>query len=227
MRFLMAPGRIFDDRENKVPAATRFYPMIEAVAQPGDADRYVGHYLSALVEMLRNLNIAAIVTLVEWLRETRAAGGTVFIIGNGGSASTASHFACDLQKAASFGRPDRFRTLALGDSLPNLTAYENDVGYESVFVEPLKNFAKRGDLLIAISGSGNSANVLRAVEYARRIGCRTVGLTGFHGGRLGQMVDLEIGVAGDHMGRIEDLHLVVCEMAAYRFMQIDDSPADA
>ena len=120
----------------------------------------------------------------RFLREARSAGRTIFTCGNGGSASTASHFVCDIVKGASFGRTQRFRIQALTDSLPTLTAYSNDVGYEIVFVEQLKNFAQAGDVVLAISGSGNSPNVIRAVEYANSIGCRTIGLTGREGGML-------------------------------------------
>ena len=104
--------------------------------------------------------------VIDHLREARDAGRAIFVCGNGGSAATASHFACDIVKGASFNRPSRFRIMALADSLPTLTAYSNDVGYECVFVEQLKNFAQPSDVVMAISGSGNSPNVLRAVEYA-------------------------------------------------------------
>lgn len=156
---------------------------------------------------------------IEWLREARDDGRSIFVCGNGGSASTASHLACDLVKGASFGRTQRFRVLALTDSLPTITAYSNDVSYEAVFVEQLKNFAQRGDLLIAISGSGNSPNVLRAAEYANSAGCRTLGLTGRDGGELGRLVQLNLNVPVQHMGRIEDAHLIICHMMAYCFME--------
>jgi D-sedoheptulose 7-phosphate isomerase len=103
--------------------------------------------------------------------------------GNGGSASTASHFACDIVKGASYQRTQRFQILSWPDSLPTLTAYSNDVGYECVFAEQLKNFAQSGDLAVAISGSGNSLNVLGAVEYANSAGHKTIALTGRDGGR--------------------------------------------
>src|SRR3977135_2923292 len=113
---------------------------------------------------------------IEWFKEARANNRHIFVCGNGGSASTASHFACDIVKGASFNRQSRFRIMALTDQLPTLTAYANDVSYEFVFVEQLKNFAEPGDLFMGISGSGNSPNVLRAIEYANNIGCRTIDL---------------------------------------------------
>ena len=108
------------------------------------------------------------------LAQARDAGRRIFVCGNGGSASSASHFACDMVKGASYGRPSRFRIMALTDQLPTITAYANDVSYDAVFVEQLKNFAEPGDVFVGISGSGNSPNVIRAMEYAKSIGCRTI-----------------------------------------------------
>jgi D-sedoheptulose 7-phosphate isomerase len=122
-------------------------------------------------------------------------------------------------KGASYQRDQRFRLMALTDSLPTLTAYSNDVSYECVFLEQLKNFAKPGDLVMAISGSGNSPNVLKALEYGNSIGCKTLALTGRDGGKLGPMAQLNIQVPVPHMGRIEDAHMIVCHMICYYFME--------
>jgi D-sedoheptulose 7-phosphate isomerase len=122
-------------------------------------------------------------------------------------------------KGASYSRAARFRILALTDSMSTVSAYANDVGYECVFVEQLKNFAQPGDVVVGISGSGNSPNVLQALEYAHSVGCRTVALTGRDGGKLGPLAQLEIRVAEPHMGRIEDAHLIVCHMICYYFME--------
>ena len=155
---------------------------------------------------------------IEWFRQARDESRSIFVCGNGGSSSTASHFTCDMVKGASFQRDSRFRILALADSLATLTAYSNDVGYDCVFVEQLKNFARAGDLVMCISGSGNSPNVLRAMEYANSIGCRTIALTGRDGGQLAPLAQLSIQVPVPHMGRIEDAHMIVCHMIAYHFM---------
>ena len=133
--------------------------------------------------------------------------------------STASHFACDIVKGASFNRESRFKIMALTDQLPTLTAYANDVSYDCVFVEQLKNFAEPGDVVMAISGSGNSGNVLNAVEYANSIGCTTIGLSGRDGGKLAQMSQLNVQVPVPHMGRIEDAHMIICHMIGYAFME--------
>lgn len=176
-------------------------------------------YRTALVDVLQKIDTARVEQAIGWFAEARDHSKHIFVCGNGGSASTASHFACDIVKGASFNRPSRFRIMALTDSLPTLTAYSNDVSYECVFAEQLKNFAEPGDLVMAISGSGNSPNVLRATEYANSIGCKTIALTGRDGGKLGPLAQLNIHVPAPHMGRIEDAHMIVCHMIAYRFME--------
>jgi D-sedoheptulose 7-phosphate isomerase len=128
-------------------------------------------------------------------------------------------------KGASFNRDKRFRIMALTDSLPTITAYCNDVGYECVFVEQLKNFAEPGDVVMAISGSGNSPNVLRAVEYGTSIGCRTIALSGRNGGKLGPLAEINIQASHPHMGRIEDVHLIVTHMICYYFMEAETPAA--
>jgi len=176
-------------------------------------------YKAALLEALDRIDTSRVEQAIEWFREARDSSKHIFVCGNGGSASTASHFTCDILKGASYNRDTRFRILALSDSPATLSAYSNDVGYECVFVEQLKNFAQSGDLVMCISGSGNSPNVVRAVEYANLIGCRTIALTGRDGGKLGPLAQLSIQVAVPHMGRIEDTHMVVCHMIAYHFME--------
>jgi D-sedoheptulose 7-phosphate isomerase len=178
-------------------------------------------YKDELLKGIASLDLKTVGETIELLTEARARGRRIFVCGNGGSASTASHFATDLLKGASYGRTSRFRILALTDSLPTITAYSNDVSYECVFVEQLKNFAEPGDVLLAISSSGNSPNVLRAVEYANSIGCRTVALSGRDGGQLGPLAQLNIQVDHPHTGRIEDLHLVVLHMIGYYFMEAE------
>lgn len=176
-------------------------------------------YRDDLTSAISQLDLAKVAQASAWMNEAQSAGRHIFTCGNGGSASTASHFVCDVVKGASYGREKRFKIMALTDSLATLTAYSNDVSYEHVFVEQLKNFAGPGDVLLAISGSGNSPNVLRAVEYAKSVGCKTVALSGRDGGKLGPLADLNIQVPVQHMGRIEDVHLIACHMIAYRLME--------
>jgi len=175
-------------------------------------------YRTETLKAIEAIDLEQVGRVIELLVEARDQGRQIFVCGNGGSASAASHFATDMVKGASFGRTARFRILALTDSLPTLTAYSNDVSYDCVFAEQLKNFAQRGDVVMAISGSGNSPNVVCALEYANSIGCRTVALTGRDGGRLAPLAEVKIHVPHGHMGRIEDAHLVALHMIAYYFM---------
>jgi len=186
---------------------------------------FVENYKTELLQTISRIDLEKVQEAIRWFEEARAHNRHIFVCGNGGSASTASHMACDIVKGASYGRESRFRIMALTDSLPTLTAYSNDVGYDCVFAEQLKNFAEPGDVVMAISGSGNSPNVLRAIEYANSIGCKTIGLTGRDGGKLAPMVQLSLQVPVPHMGRIEDAHMIVCHMICYYFM--DQSCATA
>jgi len=178
-------------------------------------------YKTELLSAIDSIDLAKVEAAIEVLSKARDERRHIFTCGNGGSASTASHFATDIVKGASFGRPDRFRIMALTDSLSTMTAYSNDISYECVFVEQLKNFAEPGDVLIAVSGSGNSPNVLRAVEYANSIGCRTIALSGRDGGKLGPMAELNVQACNPHMGRIEDVHMIVMHMICYYFMDAE------
>ena len=179
---------------------------------------FPAHYKTELLNAIDTIDLEKVSQAIEWFKEARAQGRHIFVCGNGGSASTASHFACDMVKGASYNRNHRFRIMALTDQLPTLTAYANDVSYDCVFVEQLRNFAQPGDLVMALSGSGNSPNVIRAIEYANSIGCRTIALTGRDGGKLGPLAQLNIQVAAPHMGRIEDGHMIACHMIGYYFM---------
>jgi len=176
-------------------------------------------YKNELLNALAAIDLKKVGEAIGILARAREEGRRIFVCGNGGSASAASHFATDLVKGASYGRPSRFRILALTDSLPTITAYSNDVGYECIFVEQLKNFAEPGDVVMAISCSGRSPNVLRAMEYANSIGCRTIALTGGNGGQLGPMAALEMRVSHPHTGRVEDIHLIMLHMIGYYFME--------
>jgi len=181
---------------------------------------FAASYRERLLSTLALVDMVKVAQAIDWFKQVRAGGRAIFVAGNGGSAATASHFVCDMLKGASFGRPARFRIQTLHDSMPTLTAYSNDLSYADAAVEQLRNFAQPGDLLMAISGSGNSPNVVRAAEYANSIACRTLALTGRDGGKLGAIAALNIQVPEQHMGRIEDAHHVICHMICYSF--IDD-----
>ena len=172
----------------------------------------IRRYLTEVRCTLDALPLEHIQDVVDVLLSANYVGSTVFTLGNGGSASTASHFACDLAKGTIIpGRP-RFRVVALTDNLPLMTAWGNDVAYEDIFAEQLTGLIGRGDVVVAFSGSGNSANVLQAVELARRMGAITIGFSGFAGGRLSTLVDVPVVVPCDCMEQIEDVHLTLCHL---------------
>jgi len=185
---------------------------------------FAEQYRVRLLDTIQSIPLERVDEAIRVLERARDEGRAIFVCGNGGSAATASHFACDMVKGASYGRETRFRIQALTDSLPTITAYSNDFSYDLVFVEQLRNFAQPDDVLIAISGSGRSPNVLRAVEYANSIGCYTIGLSGRDGGQLKPLVRLSIHIPEPHMGRIEDAHLHVCHMIGYYFMEQKSAP---
>ena len=173
---------------------------------------HIQRYLDEMKYTLNALPLERIQDVVDVLLSANYVGSTVFVLGNGGSAATASHFACDLAKGTiTPGRP-RFRVIALTDNMPLVTAWSNDVAYEQVFAEQLSGLIGRGDVVVAISGSGNSPNVLRAVELASRMGGITIGFSGFAGGRLSTLVDVPVVVPCDCMEQIEDVHMILCHL---------------
>ena len=184
---------------------------------------YTQQYKQDLIKTIDLVDLAKVDQAIQMFAEARDAGRMIYVCGNGGSAASVSHFTCDMVKGGSFQLPPekRFKILALTDMMPTMTAYGNDVGYEAVFVEPLKNFARAGDLFMTVSCSGNSPNVVAALEYARSIGCKTIALSGKDGGKIGPMADLNIQVSAAHYGRIEDAHMMVCHMICYYFMDVD------
>ena len=174
-------------------------------AMADHVERYVGRLCGALHDLpVENLEELGELLFRAYLNERQ-----VFTIGNGGSASTASHIAADLAKNTIGPNMRRFRITSLNDNVSVLTALSNDLGYEHVFVEQLINLIRPADMLIVVSASGNSANILRATDYAKSQSAHVVGLLGFDGGKAAGMVDLPILVPVSHYGAVEDVHLVV------------------
>jgi len=168
-------------------------------------------YFATYPPVIANLPHGAIDQVISEFLRAYQDGKNVFIFGNGGSAALASHFACDLSKGTVIGTNGhkRFRVMALTDNLALLTAWANDSSYERIFAEQLQNFVVSGDVAFAISGSGNSPNVLQALEVAREARATTVGLTGFEGGKMKSLCDVCVIVPSDNMQIIEDFHLSV------------------
>ncbi len=179
----------------------------------------IRHYLKEVQSVLNRLPIGAIEEAVDVLLSANYVGSTLFTMGNGGSAATASHFACDLAKGAIVPGCPRFRVVALTDNVPLITAWSNDVAYEDIFAEQLGGLIARGDVVVAFSGSGNSPNVLKAVALARQRGGITIGSSGFDGGQLSRMVDVPVVVPCHCMEQIEDVHMVLCHLTATALRQ--------
>lgn len=173
---------------------------------------FVLNYLSELQEVLESVSLDRFEEMVTAILDAYEGGRLIFVMGNGGSGATASHFACDMNKGACFDLEKRFKVICLNDNVPTMLAYSNDVSYKDVFVEQLKNFMEPDDVVIGISGSGNSENVLRAVEYARNKWAKTIGLAGFDGGKLAGMVDVPVVVKAGDMQKVEDTHLILTHM---------------
>lgn len=174
-----------------------------------DDNLIMDSYLEQLVEAIRALPRQPLLEILSLMRTAQREKRKIFVFGNGGSAATAQHMVCDLIKNTRRPDRERLKVIGLADNMATLSAYANDEGYDRVFAEPLESLGSPGDLAIAISGSGNSPNVLRAVETARRKGLRTVGLTGFAGGKLAGMVDVCLIAPASRIEQVEDLHLVI------------------
>lgn len=170
-------------------------------------------YIHGLKDVLDHVPFNAIDGIIQAIEQARDERRQVFIIGNGGSAATASHMMNDLGKGALGHKGDapwpRLRVIALTDNVPLMTAWANDADYNHVFSEPLRNLAQRDDVLIAISASGNSPNIVAAVEAAKQIGVKVIGLTGFGGGKLAKLADVSFVVPSDGYGPVEDAHMIL------------------
>ena len=173
------------------------------------SSEYVRNYLSYLSELVLKLDRDEIVKVINLFLDARQSGNTIFFIGNGGSAATASHFANDLA-IGTRSNSNPFRVLSLTDNNAVITAIANDYGYENVFVKQLEALYSKGDLLVAISASGNSNNLLKAVKFVQKRDGLTIGLTGFDGGKLKKIVDYVIHVPTDkgEYGPVEDIHMI-------------------
>lgn len=172
----------------------------------------VSTYLGTVSEIISGLPVEQINDIIQTIRRAYDEGKHVLLCGNGGSASTASHFACDLQKGVGSIGSRRFRALSLTDAMPIITAWANDTDYSNIFSEQVATWANPGDVLIAISGSGNSPNVIKAVETANALGMTTIGWAGMGGGKLAKIAQKSIVVPTDNMQQIEDVHVVLAHL---------------
>ncbi len=169
----------------------------------------VNTYLEDLKETIDGLNRDEILNFANILESARQRGSKVFIFGNGGSGSTATHFACDINKGASMGKTKRHRIIALTDNIPTMLAYGNDLSFDDIFVEQLKNFIEPGDVVVGISGSGNSKNILKAIEFANNMQNTTIGITGYNGGKLREVATYCVNANKNDMQISEDIHMIL------------------
>ena len=183
----------------------------ELFVEAADAAGFARGYASEVASLLHLLDAAAVGRVADILMRARSARSTVFLAGNGGSAATASHWAVDLVHGTSSSGSLGLRAVSLTDNVPTLTALANDRSYEDVFAAQLEQMMQPGDVLVVISASGNSPNVVRAVEYAKTHGATTAGLLGFDGGRLKDLCDVSVVVTTPHgqYGPVEDMHIVI------------------
>ena len=181
------------------------------------------NYIQELIDTLRIFPHKQFEKMISTLIEAYKMNHTIFVMGNGGSGATASHWACDINKGCSFVRDKKFRMMCLNDNVATILAYANDVSYDDVFVEQLKNFFNSGDIVIGISGSGNSTNVLKAIQYANKHGGITIGLCGFNGGKLHKFVDIPLLAKIHDMQKVEDMHTIITHMAMQRVCQLLDN----
>lgn len=172
----------------------------------------INDYIALEMDILRKLDVERINAALNLLDETRQKKGRIYICGNGGSAATASHFQNDFNKGVSEYIDVPFRFHCLNDNVATIMAIANDIGYEEVFRFQLKNNLDKNDILVAISGSGNSPNVIHAVEYAKEKGCKIIGLTGFSGGKLKEIADISLHAPVNSMQVTEDIHMIFDHM---------------
>ena len=182
-------------------------------------NNWIKEYVSAQKAALDSIPSESVKQIIAVLQTAIAQDRQVFVFGNGGSAANASHFVTDLGKGASDKLRKRFRCLSLNDNVSWLTALGNDYAYEEVFVRQLMNFANPGDILLVMSVSGNSPNIVKALEWALANNLDTIALVGRKKGKVGDLAKHSIVIDSEHYGRVEDAHMGICHMLCYAFME--------
>ena len=184
-------------------------------------------YRKLLQKTLNDLDLGSVCLMTTMFLQAREDGSRIYTMGNGGSAANASHAAGDFLKGASFGLEKRFQIICLNDNAPSLMAIANDIGWDDIFIEPWKNFLKPNDIVIGISGSGNSKNILKAINFSKENGAKTIGMTGFNGGKLKEIVDVSIHSPAMDMEIAEDIHMAVFNMVKKEVMSalMSDNPS--
>jgi D-sedoheptulose 7-phosphate isomerase len=177
-----------------------------------DTSQFANQYLARLKALIDTFDLKTFDQIVDHVLHAYRQQSHIFVMGNGGSGATASHLACDINKGCCLDLDRKFKMICLNDNIPTMLALANDISYEAVFEEQLKNFFNKGDLVIGISGSGNSENVLRAIRYASSHGGRTMGWCGFDGGKLAGLTDIAFIAKSHDMQQVEDAHIILSHM---------------
>jgi D-sedoheptulose 7-phosphate isomerase len=180
---------------------------------------WISDYIKQQKAALDSIPVDAVADIITTFKDALRNDRQIFIFGNGGSASNSSHFITDLGKGASDKLPTRFRCLSLNDNISWITALGNDYSYEDVYLRQLQNFARPGDIVMTLSVSGNSPNLVKAIDWAVNNGLYTIALVGGKRGRLAQLAQKVIIVDSEHYGRVEDAHMGICHMICYAFME--------
>lgn len=177
-------------------------------------------YYKKEIDVIKKINYQEVEEAIGALLNAYRRESVIYIFGNGGSGATASHFVCDFNKGVSETLHTKFRFVSLNDNIPMILSVANDISYEEIFAFQMKGRLEPEDLIMAISGSGNSENVIRAVKYAKETGCKVIGVTGNDGGRLRELADYHMHAASDDIRIIEDLHMSFCHMISYVLKEI-------
>ena len=180
---------------------------------------YINTYINTEIELLKDMDRDKVAQVLEAMLDAYEKEAQIYVFGNGGSASTASHMANDFNKGISEYTERRFHVCCLNDNMATVLAVANDIGYRDIFSFQLKNKVKKGDVVIGISGSGNSDNVIDALEYAKQQGAMTIGWVGFDGGKVSQIADITFHVPLNNMQIVEDFHLILNHMMMWVIMQ--------
>jgi D-sedoheptulose 7-phosphate isomerase len=183
---------------------------------------WIGNYITRQKAALDSIPADGVASLVGLLREAWREDRQVFVFGNGGSAANASHFVTDLGKGASDKLARRFRCMSINDNTAWMTALGNDYAYDQVFAKQLANFGRAGDIVLAMSVSGNSPNLVKAFEWANEHQLKTIALVGGKRGKLAEIAGHVIVIDSEHYGRVEDVHMTICHLLAYAFMELPD-----
>ena len=181
---------------------------------------WIQHYLAEQQKALASIPVDAVENLINQFRQALKEDRQIFVFGNGGSATNASHFVTDLGKCSSDAAYRRFRCLSLNENVSWITALGNDYAYEDVYLRQLANYAREGDLVMALSVSGNSPNLVKSFEWCKQNGVRTVALVGGKKGRLAELADTVVVIDSVHYGRVEDCQMHICHMICYAFVEI-------